>query len=504
MIPSRFRKILTGLGALAVAALLSRPSPAQELDVQVLQGHTATAYQIAFSPGGELVASTGFDSTVRMWSTEDGTERAVLRGHSGKVLCLDFSPDGAFLVSGGEDKSVRRWGVPLEGPKKHPGHDGPIRSLAKSRDRDGSYLATAGDDGKILVRNRADGTVALKLEDLPARVQELIFDPRGRFLLASCSDRIIRAWSLPNPPANLSKLPGTDLISAGASWRYFKGKTAPPGNWNKLSFDDSKWAEGPSGFGYSSEADEARAIKTSFDDMRNSYVSAFFRTRFQVADPAKVKSLYLGLRYDDGYVIYLNGTEVARANVQGSPPAFDTPASTSSSITDYLPQKLDLTPHLKKLVAGTNLLAIQGHNRNPTSSDFVFAPILTAVFDDTPKENELKPGDLAFSSEDLGAEIRAIRVSPDGEHVAALLESGQILLRSMEDGSAAGSIDWPGGAPRDLAYLPIGDLVGISADNGIRVWSSVEKKESHSVQVPGGATALSLAVARTGSPVAIG
>ena len=78
---------------------------------------------------------------------------------------------------------------------------------------------------------------------------------------------------------------------------------------------------GPSGFGY----DDSRDNATVLTDMRGGYTSLYIRKTFQLADPSRVESLVLGMLIDNGYVAYLNGTEIDPFNVAGSPgtpPAF--------------------------------------------------------------------------------------------------------------------------------------------------------------------------------------
>ncbi|MHC4302647.1 MAG: InlB B-repeat-containing protein, partial [Planctomycetota bacterium] len=60
------------------------------------------------------------------------------------------------------------------------------------------------------------------------------------------SDKSVSAGFVTYTP---KKLP----ISAGDTWRYFKGTVEPPANWNDLGFDDSSWLLGPTGIGYSSD-----------------------------------------------------------------------------------------------------------------------------------------------------------------------------------------------------------------------------------------------------------
>ena len=121
------------------------------------------------------------------------------------------------------------------------------------------------------------------------------------------------------------------IIRAGEEWDYFKGAQAPPSNWRELSFDSSGWLKGNSGIGYGDDDDE-----TVLEDMRQTdenpgYLSVFLRKRFRVDDLNAAGQLAFQAMYDDGFVAYINGREVARANMEGRFPRFNEPSSESVS-----------------------------------------------------------------------------------------------------------------------------------------------------------------------------
>lgn len=169
----------------------------------------------------------------------------------------------------------------------------------------------------------------------------------------------------------LAQLP----IEVGDSLRYFKGTEEPPSDWKETTFNDSGWLLGPSGFGYGDGDDN-----TLLSDMMGNYSSIYVRKSFFINDPADVTGLLLQMDYDDGFVTYINGLEVARHNVGGNPPPFDTTANGNheASAGGGVVSTFELNNSI--LVSGTNVLSVQGYNTTIGSSDFSLIPVLSEYF----------------------------------------------------------------------------------------------------------------------------
>lgn len=118
--------------------------------------------------------------------------------------------------------------------------------------------------------------------------------------------------------------------------------------------------------------------------MRYVASSAYVRVPFSIDDVASIDQLLLDLRYDAGFVAYLNGQEVARRNaptLPGTPPAFNAVATAERSNSEALvPETFDLTAFKHLLVEGTdNVLAIHGLNSAPGDEDFLISPQLRTI-----------------------------------------------------------------------------------------------------------------------------
>ncbi|MBN1420834.1 MAG: lamin tail domain-containing protein [Planctomycetes bacterium] len=141
---------------------------------------------------------------------------------------------------------------------------------------------------------------------------------------------------------------------------------------NYLSLAEVEIIQGLAGFGY--------AIETDIQDaMLGIRATAYLRVPFSVADPAAHEFLDLDMQYDDGFVAYINGREVARRNAPADP-AWDSKAPSARPIPDTLVfERIRAANEDGLLQAGGNVLAIQGLNADPNDVDFLILPILSGV-----------------------------------------------------------------------------------------------------------------------------
>src|SRR6266436_2881013 len=71
--------------------------------------HEEEILQLAWSPGGEVLASGSYEHTVRLWDPQTGKHLRTLDGHAGDIESLAWSPDGRILASGSYDRTIRLW-----------------------------------------------------------------------------------------------------------------------------------------------------------------------------------------------------------------------------------------------------------------------------------------------------------------------------------------------------------------------------------------------------------
>jgi hypothetical protein len=151
------------------------------------------------------------------------------------------------------------------------------------------------------------------------------------------------------------------LISDHASgWKYFKGTSeasSPTTAWRQLNFDDGAWPSGVAPVGY----DPSLPMGTTLGDMANNYTSFFLRKSFVVQDLAAISSLRLEALYDDGFKLWINGTNVLNQSLPATEVPYNATATgTARESNNYDVFNLDNAGAF--LRQGTNVIAVQVHN----------------------------------------------------------------------------------------------------------------------------------------------
>ena len=182
-----------------------------------------------------------------------------------------------------------------------------------------------------------------------------------------------------------------NFITQGDNFKYLIPNTNPANNWNTLSYNDSNWQEDSSGFGYADGDDETL--------LPNGTRSVYLRRTFDIKNVNELEELFLHIDYDDAFVAYINGVEVARENINGTPPNWNQTAITdheASIYRDGVPDLFTLEDISSILLNGENVLAIQAHNVSSSSSDMTIIPFLSAQYNTQTNEGDPTPEILAL------------------------------------------------------------------------------------------------------------
>jgi len=169
-------------------------------------------------------------------------------------------------------------------------------------------------------------------------------------------------------PAQLDWREHVDLAMGGGARAFIPVPTPPPpADWRRPDFDDQAWVRKRGPFQGGGGVAITQPVLGQFDETMDLRLQqAFYRARFQLADPAKADGLSLDIVYAGGVRIFLNGAEIARGHLPAGALADDSPA-TPYPVAAYQPdggplrqrQLRDLALPTEKLRSGVNVLAIE-------------------------------------------------------------------------------------------------------------------------------------------------
>ena len=168
------------------------------------------------------------------------------------------------------------------------------------------------------------------------------------------------------------------FVAIGSDAAYFVPSEELAADWRLPDFDDSQWLSAKTGLGFGYPNQPIGENGDLRSAMRGKNASVFIRIPFQVDDPASVSTLNLRMKYEDGFVAYLNGKVVAAENAPDAL-TFDVEATDSREVDDGDDFESFALDTGEALVAGKNVLAIHGLNDSRLNSDFLLVPELVGI-----------------------------------------------------------------------------------------------------------------------------
>lgn len=161
--------------------------------LHVLRGHESMVEMVAWSPDSGAVATASRDNTIRIWDTNSGTQRQALTGATDVVRGVAWRPDGRHIAGACRDRIVRVWEV-SSGKIVHTlrGHEDNV--LGVNWSPDGERLATASHDQTAIVWDVSAERPVLTLRGHNDFVEGLAWSHDGRRIATSSGDHTIRVW----------------------------------------------------------------------------------------------------------------------------------------------------------------------------------------------------------------------------------------------------------------------------------------------------------------------
>lgn len=228
-----------------------------------------------------------------------------------------------------------------------------------------SYLALQTSQKVALSSDTPEAR--LLINDLPVptgRFNGQLFSPVTVKALAPAGKKFI-GWY------GQSSSTGNTLFESGSSWTYYDQGSLDGDDWTASNYDDSFWREGYAPLGYyTSDPSNGRGYKTELEyglDANYKYPTYYFRKKVNVSKAKSTDNYTLNWVADDGFVIYVNGTEAGRYYMNNTPrPTF---YDYADSFAPGNPESGTMTLDASLFREGMNTIAVEVHNNQGNSTD---------------------------------------------------------------------------------------------------------------------------------------
>jgi len=318
---------------------------------------------------------------------EQGGVDIVLTGHS-------HTYERSMLMDGAYATNTVAENVILDDGDGNPSGDGAYRKSAGIHPHEGTVQVVTGNAGANLGRV---GTLPV-MREVVLEHGSVLIDVHGDTLVARMINRegverdlfsVVKrgqvapvrlalpwqppTWVKPTNTVSIPAMPALDhrvLIPEGAAWRYVFDPIPRGMAWTYADYDDDGWHSGESGFGYG-----AGVYKTGLESMRGKHGILYVRKAFDIEQADRITEMGLWIDYDDGFIAYLNGREVARAGV-GRSSGRNAQKVSARGEKEPGPRYVVLKDAHKHAKDGANVLAIEVQNASLESSDLRLNPVL--------------------------------------------------------------------------------------------------------------------------------
>ena len=204
-----------------------------------LKGHTGSITpfgSVVFAPRGGLLASSGYDRTIRIWEMATGNELHVLQGHEQTVTLMAFLDEGRTLLSAGFDNTIRFCDV-ASGNERRCLRDPGFGAGKCAVSPDGRHIVVCQGNDMLLLDSASGREVRKWTNPSKSYDSAMAFSPTGRELFLWRYDSgTLQVWDVETgrrlrqfpedepqgPPAGTARVVGWAVFSPDGRWLAVK------------------------------------------------------------------------------------------------------------------------------------------------------------------------------------------------------------------------------------------------------------------------------------------
>ncbi|KAI8840284.1 WD40-repeat-containing domain protein [Chytridium lagenaria] len=163
--------------------------------IKTFSGHQGAVTRTVFSPLGNLIVSGSKDNTIKFWDIVSGLCIKTISSHLGEVTSVEMSSNGTQLLSSSKDNSNRLWDVRGARPlRRFKGHQNTSRNFIRAGFASDALVVGGSENGVVYVWDADRGTLLTRLKGHGGIAYATGWSS-AQSLLCSCSDdRTLKTW----------------------------------------------------------------------------------------------------------------------------------------------------------------------------------------------------------------------------------------------------------------------------------------------------------------------